>query len=69
MGWEHEGQKAGEWDRSVLGFDEAWTDAETRSGPTLEDRQHCNHPDAFQQRTDYPKRLDKGKGRATEQDL
>lgn len=29
MGWEHYGEPAGDWDRSVLGFDEAWQD-ETR---------------------------------------
>lgn len=29
LGWVHEGQRIGQWDRSVLGFDEAWQE-ETR---------------------------------------
>lgn len=70
MGWEHEGQDAGQWDRSVLGFDEAWVDAETRSTAqataSSEDQQGT---DLFKQRTDYPRKLDKGKGRAVEQDV
>lgn len=67
MGWEHEGQEAGSWDRSVLGFDEAWQDAETISTrQELEHRQADTQPEPelFKPRTDYPKKLDKGKGRA-----
>ena len=88
MGWEHEGQAAGSWDRSVLGFDEAWADEES-SGPSpatfVEDANHrggsttasqstfpmANPIDSgslFDRRTDYPKKLDKGKRKAANQD-
>lgn len=32
MGWAHEGDAPGEWDRSVLGFDEAWQGCERLPG-------------------------------------
>ncbi|CAA3032868.1 Hypothetical predicted protein [Olea europaea subsp. europaea] len=85
MGWEHEGQEAGSWDRTVLGFDEAWQD-EARDGSgsqegngsvahpkekdSYESRVEDTQPDPglFERREDYPRKLDKGKGRATDQD-
>lgn len=85
MGWEHSGETAKDWDRSVLGFDEAWQD-ETREilAFTAEEKgkgkaspDHDHHPQAYQigtnsrarsntifdTRRDYPRKLEKGKGR------
>lgn len=90
MGWEHFGERANDWDRSVLGFDEAWQD-ETREilASTAEKqregqemREQDYHPQAYQigsndrtrrntifeSRQDYPRKLDKGKARATDGD-
>lgn len=56
MGWEHYGESAKDWDRSVLGFDEAWQD-ETREilaytaeekGKGREMRAKDYHPQAYQ---------------------
>jgi hypothetical protein len=72
MGWEHEGQQAGSWDREVLGFDEAWKDAETRSNESSQEdlqvgqAEKRNEASLFKARTDYPRKLDKGKGRAVD---
>ena len=86
MGWEHYGEAAKDWDRSVLGFDEAWQD-ETREilaftaeekGKGKASREQDYHPKAYQiggntrsrsntifdPRRDYPRKLDKGKGKA-----
>ena len=88
MGWEHEGQAAGSWDRSVLGFDEAWADEEgslpSPASSAEDSSQHSQSTRAsqstfpkanpiesgslFERRTDYPKKLDKGKGKAANQD-
>lgn len=81
LGWEHFGEEAGSWDRSVLGFDEAWRD-ETREileqkstqqsevGSLSEaykigtNRTRSNT--IFDKRADYPRKIDKGKGRAVD---
>ena len=88
MGWEHEGQTAGSWDRSVLGFDEAWADEESSlpsppssakgasadsgsasaSQSTFPTAKPIESGSLFDRRTDYPKKLDKGKGKAANQD-
>lgn len=56
MGWEHYGEAAKDWDRSVLGFDEAWQD-ETREilaftaeekGKGRASRGQDYHPQAYQ---------------------
>lgn len=56
MGWEHYGEDAKDWDRSVLGFDEAWQD-ETREilaftaqekGKGRESREQDYHPNVYQ---------------------
>lgn len=54
MGWEHEGQETGNWDMSVLGFDEAW--------------QEETNANAKQEESQQPKKVEKGKGRAVDQD-
>lgn len=85
MGWEHFGQAAGDWDRSVLGFDEAWREetqqilASTAEASQSGSSSHGQfQPEVYQiggnargrsntifdSRNDYPKKVDKGKGRA-----
>lgn len=69
LGWEHEGEEAGSWDRKVIGLDEAWEDAERDPSYEAPDGQRARgNGFAFGNGTpDYPKHVDKGKGRATEQ--
>jgi hypothetical protein len=57
VGWEHEGQEVGSWDRSVLGFDEAWQ--EETNAAAKEEESHEQHVGI---------KVDKGKGRAVDQD-